>query len=89
VKVDARNGEKKEKVLKLRNPWGKFEWKGRWSDHSNVWTESLKKKLSYKNANDGTFWINIDDFISNFGQICACKYNKNYVNTSLLFKFPQ
>ena len=26
------------KVVKLRNPWGNFEWKGDWSDSSPLWT---------------------------------------------------
>lgn len=27
-----------EKLVKLRNPWGKGEWKGDWSDESYKWT---------------------------------------------------
>ena len=26
------------KLLKMRNPWGSFEWKGLYSDNSNKWT---------------------------------------------------
>ena len=29
-------------IIKLRNPWGKFEWKGPWSDKSDCWTPALK-----------------------------------------------
>lgn len=32
-----------EKLIRLRNPWGDFEWKGDWSDDSELWTEALKK----------------------------------------------
>ena len=32
-----------EKVIKLRNPHGKGEWLGDWSDGSNKWTEKLRK----------------------------------------------
>lgn len=30
-------------ILKLRNPWGSFEWKGDWSDTSDCWTSELQK----------------------------------------------
>ena len=29
--------KRKERILKLSNPWGKYEWKGRWSEFSDVW----------------------------------------------------
>ena len=25
------------KMLRVRNPWGKFEWQGDWSDNSEKW----------------------------------------------------
>ena len=31
--------------------------------------------------------MNIDDFITSFGQICVCKYNKNYINSSIPLHF--
>ena len=49
----------------------------------------MKRKLNYEKKDDGIFWMNIDDFVSNFGQICACKYNKNYINTSIPLKFSK
>ena len=36
---------KKEKLLKLQNPMGNFEWNGRWGDTSDAWTDKLRKQL--------------------------------------------
>lgn len=31
-----------EKLVQLRNPWGKGEWAGDWSDSSYKWTDQVK-----------------------------------------------
>ena len=89
VLISTKKGKKKERILKLSNPWGRYEWKGRWSENSDIWNQELKEQLNYEKADDGMFWINIEDFVENFGQICACKYNKNYINTSLSLTFSE
>jgi len=33
------------KLLNIRNPWGNFEWTGRWSDNSPEWTEQIKEDV--------------------------------------------
>lgn len=40
-------GDIDEKLIKLRNPWGDFEWTGDWSDQSANWTPEIKKQLNY------------------------------------------
>lgn len=29
-------------LIKLRNPWGKLEWKGEWSSDSPLWTQEQR-----------------------------------------------
>ena len=49
-------------LLCIRNPWGRDEWNGDWSDKSPLWTDELKMECNYKDADDGMFWMNFTDF---------------------------
>lgn len=63
------------RLLRLRNPWGRIEWKGAWSDHSSDWQQvsaSVKESLEFKIANEGEFWICFDDFCRAFNSIQFC-----------------
>ncbi|KAL2866655.1 calpain-like protein [Aspergillus lucknowensis] len=54
------------RLLKLRNPWGKKEWSGPWSDGSEQWTPQWMEKLNHKFGNDGFFWISYDDLLKKY-----------------------
>ena len=41
------------RLLLLRNPWGRREWRGPWSDGSEQWTPEWIEKLGHKFGNDG------------------------------------
>jgi len=63
------------KLIKLRNPHGRHgkEWTGDWSDISYKWTEKLKKKINDEFAEDGAFWMSIEDFLYEFKYLYVCR----------------
>jgi len=69
-------------LVKLRNPWGDFEWMGDWSDDSDLWTPTLKKQLGWTDVNDGTFWMSLTDFIHYFSRVQICRINDSYKYSS-------
>lgn len=61
------------KLLRLRNPWGHFSWKGTWSDKSDIWTPELREELLPHGDDDGVFWIAFEDVLKYFDCIDICK----------------
>eukprot|EP00756_Hemistasia_phaeocysticola_P008073 Hpha_TRINITY_DN14485_c3_g1::TRINITY_DN14485_c3_g1_i1::g.157968::m.157968/K08582/CAPN15; calpain-15 len=59
------------KLIKLRNPWGRGEWEGRWSDKSPLWNEnkSVASSVGKTDGDDGMFWMQFEDFITYFDAI--------------------
>ncbi|GKZ73833.1 hypothetical protein AnigIFM50267_010772 [Aspergillus niger] len=55
-----------QRLLRLRNPWGKKEWTGAWSDGSEQWTPEWMEKLGHRFGNDGFFWISYDDLLKKY-----------------------
>ena len=76
------------RLCKIRNPWGNFEWKGDWSDSSDLWTSELKKKCNFTEANDGTFFMCWEDAQVYFSRFSVNKYVDDYELTSLMAKQP-
>ena len=72
------------KLLKLRNPWGRGEWKGDWSDNSSKWTEDLKKRFNVEDKDDGSFFMTFEDMIKNFVGVSICHYHDDYFRSSLM-----
>ncbi|KAH0630923.1 hypothetical protein JD844_004290 [Phrynosoma platyrhinos] len=73
---------KKLFMIRLRNPWGKKEWNGAWSDESDEWknvSKAERKKLGLMVENDGEFWMTFEDWCKNFTDVDICRI----VNTSL------
>jgi len=59
------------RMVRLRNPFGAGEWKGRWSDTSKAWDACpvAANQLKFRPKLDGTFWMAYSDFVKYFGKI--------------------
>lgn len=63
VKSQSRTGPVTLRLVQIRNPWGKSEWTGDWSDNSPLWDQHPDVKAKYHSAaNDGAFWMHWDDY---------------------------
>lgn len=75
------------KLIQIRNPWGKFEWDGDWSDKSELWTEEMLEIFDYEpNDTDGSFWMSLEDFYPRFKSITFCQV-QNWQEVRLRGKF--
>ena len=74
------------KLLQLRNPWGNTEWKGAWGDMDKEhWTEEALQEMAdtagttvaavreEMGKDDGSFWMDIDDFCKYFNGVQICR----------------
>lgn len=69
VIMEARELSTGERLLKLRNPWGKGKkgnWEGPWSDGSKEFTPEAQKELNHKFGNDSVFWISYKDLLRKY-----------------------
>lgn len=73
-------------LIKLRNPPGDHdEWKGDWSDKSELWNRRIKAKLGWTDADDNTFWMAFDDFCNVYRDLYICKWYNEHKWKSLQF----
>lgn len=65
-------------LLRIRNPWGEFEWKGDFSDSSPLWTNSLKKAVEYENSDNGMFYMALKDFRGYYDTYTVHHFSDNW-----------
>ena len=59
----------RERLLKIRNPWGKGEWTGPWS---KKWIRDKRKEWSELETGPGEFFMRLQDFQTNFRTLTIC-----------------
>ncbi|KAH7329494.1 hypothetical protein B0I35DRAFT_46084 [Stachybotrys elegans] len=69
IVMEARKIKSGQRLVKLRNPWGKIRkgiWEGAWSDGSKEWTAEVQEELGHKFGGDSVFWIAYEDLIRKY-----------------------
>ncbi|KAL6404247.1 calpain-like protein [Ilyonectria robusta] len=69
VIMEARTLKSGQRLVKLRNPWGKVRkglWEGAWSDGSKEWTRETQEELNHTFGSDSVFWISYEDLIRKY-----------------------
>jgi hypothetical protein len=86
-------------LCRIRNPWGKFEWAGDWSDSSPLWTPERRAMVGIESENkdDGIFWMSFQDVLTRFESVNICHVRHPGLNSipwkvdrkDVVFKFNQ
>lgn len=76
ISVHEKEGEV-PRLMRMRNPWGKTEWNGAYSDSSSLWTEDLKEKLGHSDEDDGEFFMPFSEYLKYFDHTCIAMKVKN------------
>ena len=86
-----------ERMVLIKNPWGRFTWKGKYSRSSPLWTEQLKQACEYDASykQDGVFWMDFMSMVKFFEIISLnwnpqlLQYKKQNIGCWKSLNFPQ
>lgn len=72
------------KLVKLRNPWGRYEWHGDWSDTSSLWTPETRTAMQMDgSSDDGVFCMAFEDFQRYFESLTLCYVHDQFWSFNL------
>ncbi|KAG6448478.1 hypothetical protein O3G_MSEX005537 [Manduca sexta] len=75
----ASGGGAPTRLLRLRNPWGHYTWRGAWAHACPRWSEESRRAVraqvgcSDADRDQGVFWISFEDVLKYFDCIDICK----------------
>ncbi|GFN76547.1 calpain-d [Plakobranchus ocellatus] len=79
------------KLIQLRNPWGRFSWTGKWSDGSSAWqkvSKESRQRFIAMGEEHGVFWMEFEDLIRYFDSIDVCKIRPDWHEFRIKGLFP-
>ena len=62
-------------LVRIRNPHGKMEWNGDWSDNSSKWdaiSDEVKAAIGHSDNDDGGFFMAFEDWVNEFESFTTC-----------------
>lgn len=75
------------KLVNIRNPWGKLNWLGDWSSTSSLWTNEIKRYINPSfDDYDSNIWMSFNDLINHFSTLHVCRV-KNWDEVRIKGKF--
>lgn len=81
--TDPKTGQP-ARLLKVRNPWGKEQYRGAWSDKDTQrWTPAMKKQLGHGLADDGIFFVPLSTFTYSFTDFSMAMYSNTWKRTKV------
>lgn len=72
---------KEDTLVQVRNPWGSFEYKGKYKEGEDnpVWQDqALCSLVKYHDKDDGMFLMTVEELQNNFDSINVCLVRPNY-----------
>ncbi|XP_076838129.1 calpain-9 [Brachyhypopomus gauderio] len=79
-------------LVRVRNPWGKEEWQGPWSDTNGPeWrtvSREEQRRLERVAVDDGEFWMSLSDFRQNFEMMEVCHLSNETLSEGGTIKRP-
>lgn len=73
-----------ERLVLLRNPHGRGEWRGAFSDtDAEHWTDRLRAETQLEKGDDGSFWMRVGDVAQLFGALTAVQWRPRHVCSAI------
>ncbi|XP_038654783.1 calpain-1 catalytic subunit-like [Scyliorhinus canicula] len=84
--VDYRG--RKERLIRIRNPWGQVEWTGAWSDNASEWNQiDEDERDGMVQMEDGEFWMAFQEFLKQFSRLEICNLTPDTLQDDMMKKW--